>query len=255
MTKPYLLLVDDSPDMALIVRLLGRRAGLEVAECRCIAEGWTALQERAPDLLLVDMILTGESGAELCRRVRAAPELKGIRMALFTDWVMQDAICEGLEAGADLVLAKHLITEEPEWQQRLREILRWMRGQVWVKLVALKTSPAWPSPPPNWIAVYNQALQQVLVRRFGSGLLRVLLHRAVQQTFACRQRPGDPSAWVSADGASLNERRITADPETAAALGASLAEQMWCLLGSRDSAFFAAALAPIVPGLTEAVLL
>ena len=256
MNKPFLLLVDDSADMGAIVRLLGKRAGVQVEEYGCVADGWTALQQRPPELLLLDMRLSGESGADLCRRVRLSPELRPLKIALFTNLEMQDDIRQGLEAGADLLFAKNLVTQMDDWQARLKEILAWTRGRVWRKLVALKTSAAWPAPPPDWVRLYNQTLQQVLARHFGADMLRVLLYRAVQQTFVWKKRSEEPSAWLAGDGALLHESRIAAaaDAETMAILGASLAEQVWSVLGSRDSATFAAALAPIVPGLKEAVL-
>src|SRR4051812_20516515 len=127
MSAPLLLLVDDSPDMGLIVRSLGKRGGAEVAHRTGVADAWALLHERVPDLLLLDMRLAGESGADLCRRLRGDPELAALRVALFTNWVLHEDICAGLEAGADLVFAKDLVSQIGEWQRRLSEILGWTR--------------------------------------------------------------------------------------------------------------------------------
>src|SRR5205823_1860627 len=85
MTKPSLLLVDDSPDMAVIVRLLGKRSGVQVFDCPSVAEGWTALQKHRPNLLLLDMRLIGESGADLCRQVRTSEDYRSLGVALFVN--------------------------------------------------------------------------------------------------------------------------------------------------------------------------
>jgi CheY-like chemotaxis protein len=253
MSAPLLLLVDDSPEMGLIVRSLGKRGGAEVVHQTSIAAAWDFLRERVPDLILLDMRLTGESGADLCRRVRDVAELSALRVALFTNWVLHDDICAGLEAGADLVFAKDLVSQLGEWQRRLRGILGWTRGRVFTKLLAWRGASPWPEPPADWVAVYNQALQQTLARRFGASLLRTLLRRAVLQSFAHTGRAGDPDAWLDLDRGGLCAGRTAGGPETAAALGAALAEQLWCVLGSPDSAFFADALAAVLPGLREAL--
>jgi CheY-like chemotaxis protein len=255
MDKPLLLLVDDSPDMAVVVRLLSKRAGVEVEHCSSVADGWAALQRRTPDLLLLDMILTGETGVDLCRRLRATPQVAAMRVALFTISGLHENLRAGLEAGADVVFAKDLVVQPDDWRRRLAEILAWSRGRVWTNLVAWKTDHAWPAPPPDWLGVYNQALRQGLARGMSGSLLRVLVQRAINQTCAHERRGDEGHAWLHVTDAALNEAHLAplATPETVAFLGASLAEQMWCLLGSRDSEFFTAALAPVVPGLTEAL--
>jgi DNA-binding response OmpR family regulator len=253
MSAPLLLLVDDSPEMGLIVRSLGKRGGAEVVHRTGVAAAWDFLRERTPDMLLLDMRLTGESGADLCRRVRDASELNGLRVALFTNWVLHDDICAGLEAGADLVFAKDLVSQLGEWQRRLREILGWTRGRVFTKLEARWGTDPCPDPPADWVAVYNQALQQTLARRFSASLQRTLLRRAVLQALAHTGRAGDPDAWLDFDRGGLCAGGTVGGAETAAALGASLAEQLWCVLGSPDSAFFADALAAVLPALREAL--
>ena len=72
-------------------------------------------------------------------------------------------------------------------------------------------------------------------------------------TLAHENCPDEVRSWLHAEEAALEERRATTatSPEFVAFLGAALTEQMWCLLGSRDSAFFTAALTSVVPGLTE----
>src|ERR1700735_4298130 len=86
---PLLLLVDDQPVMATIVRRLCRSADVEVVYRNCGLDGWAALQERRPELLLLDMRLgVSETGADLCRRVRDTPTLACLPIALFTDWEM-----------------------------------------------------------------------------------------------------------------------------------------------------------------------
>jgi CheY-like chemotaxis protein len=253
---PLLLLVDDQPVMATIVRRLCRSAGVEVLYRPCVADGVAALQERTPELLLLDMRLSPiETGADLCRKVRATPNLASLPVALFTDWEMDRDISAGLAAGADFVFAKNLVGDEGKWRERLAEILAWTRGRVWETLVACNTEPAWPSPPLDWLAIYNRTLQQALIGRLTARILHVVLQLAIRKTHAHLNRPADARAWLHPEGTPLLDASLVSavSPETVVFLGAALAEQMWCLLGTLDSASFTEALARVVPGLTEAI--
>ena len=75
MTPPRLLLVDDAPEIALIVRRYCHRAGIAV-DARAdpaAARDALAAARQLPDLLLLDVNLPGESGVELCRRLKGEP--------------------------------------------------------------------------------------------------------------------------------------------------------------------------------------
>src|SRR5690348_4653339 len=80
---PRLLLVEDAPDVALVVAHLGRRLGLEVLQRADVASAWDCARAAAPDLVLLDLNLGGERGEGLCRRLRAAPETARVPVALF----------------------------------------------------------------------------------------------------------------------------------------------------------------------------
>ena len=256
MANPLLLLVDDSADLGVIVRAHCRRIGVEVRHALGIEDGWAALREQPPNLLLLDLRLTGEHGTELLRRVRTSSKVASLHVALFTNWMLQEDIEAGLEAGADFVFAKDLVTRPDEWRQRVVEILGWSYGRTWNLLVASNTERTWPTPPVGWVSLCNEALEQVLARRLATNLLPVMLRRAVDHTITRLNRKDDPRGWLRAGGAALNTERLAsvADPETAAHLCVSMADQLWCVLGSQDSGMFADVLAPVVPHLKEALL-
>ena len=206
--QPLLLLVDDSPDMGYLVRRLSGRGdtGVDLVHTTTVEDGWAALQERRPDLVLLDMRLPAlRDGTDLCRKIRAAPDLADLRVALFVNSSLHEDIAAGLEAGADLVCAKDLIVQPKEWQQRLTEILAWTRGRVWAKMVTWRAQAVWPTPPADWLAVYNRALRQALARRISGQLLRVLLLRAITATLAHDQRPEEAPVWLHADDVILEE--------------------------------------------------
>ncbi len=69
MTRPYLLAVDDEPDMALLVAEV---AELEGYEARAVTSGPALLAElarRAPDVIVLDVVMPEMDGIELCRRL------------------------------------------------------------------------------------------------------------------------------------------------------------------------------------------
>ena len=81
--------------------------GYEALEFADGVEAWRAIEAGdAPELALLDWILPGMDGAEICRRVRADPRLRAMYLILVTVRGGQADIVEGLEAGADDYVSK-----------------------------------------------------------------------------------------------------------------------------------------------------
>jgi DNA-binding response OmpR family regulator len=113
-----LLVVDDSAEVAFIVRHIGRKVGWEVASCPNAEQARVQVQQSRPDLLLLDVHLPRESGYEFCRWLRTLPGL-----ALFSHWQHpQEMDAAGRTAGADFVLSKELLARPEECRQRLEAI-------------------------------------------------------------------------------------------------------------------------------------
>lgn len=66
------LVVDDEPDLRLILQLNLQRLGHEAATAASAEEAWEVLQSDRPDALLLDVSLPGESGLSLLARLREA---------------------------------------------------------------------------------------------------------------------------------------------------------------------------------------
>ena len=81
--------------------------GYEALECSDGTEAWQALQAQdAPDVALLDWMLPGIDGAEICQRVRADPRLRATYLILVTVRGTRADIVAGLQAGADDYVAK-----------------------------------------------------------------------------------------------------------------------------------------------------
>jgi DNA-binding response OmpR family regulator len=86
------------------------------------------LQERVPDLLILDWMLPGISGIELCRRLRARPETERLPIIMLTARGEESERVRGLATGADDFVVKPFST--PELLARVRAMLRRARPEV-----------------------------------------------------------------------------------------------------------------------------
>ncbi len=257
--RPLLLVVDDSAELGMVVSVLGRRGGQEVVVCPDAPAGWAFLEQRRPDLVLLDHNLPGVSGVELCSAIRATPDLAGLRVALFGHWHLpQDMILE-LEAGVDFVVSKELITEPDAWQTRLREILAWTHGRHWQRLVSWMDETALPELPANWPTALNQALRHNSLKQLRPQILRFLLWRSLRQVVSSYVTDAELTHWLAPGEAALAVNRVPASlgckerrasVESVVVLAVSLAEQTWSILGAEATAAFRSSLA-LIAGFEE----
>ncbi len=118
-----IVLVEDQPDVGMIIQKLAQRDGLAVTWFTTAEEAWPDLQERGADLLLLDVHLPGISGVELCRRLRDWPALARVPVVMFTPDHEVERLAELRAAGADFFIAKDLLCEPLQWQQKIQELL------------------------------------------------------------------------------------------------------------------------------------
>jgi two-component system OmpR family response regulator len=114
-----LLLVDDDTDILELLTKFLRQHGFETAAASDGAAALALLQQETFDLILLDLMLPGEDGLSLCRRIRAAertPIIMLTAISATTDRVV------GLELGADDYLTKPFDTRE--LLARIRAVLR-----------------------------------------------------------------------------------------------------------------------------------
>ncbi|MFD3333385.1 response regulator [Streptomyces sp. NPDC058700] len=116
---PRVLLIEDDPSVREGVELGLRRRGHEVRTAPTGEAGLDALAEFRPDLLLLDLMLPGMNGVQVCRRVRESSQLPIIMLTARGD---DFDVVIGLEAGADDYIVKPARTEVIE--ARIRAVLR-----------------------------------------------------------------------------------------------------------------------------------
>lgn len=110
--SPKILIVDDEPSTAEMFRLMLDQAGYRVAVAHGTGVAINALRRERPDLLLLDVMMPGVSGLELCRYVRRDPEWAHLPIVLISAKSQPEDIQEGLEAGATVYLTKPVAKDE-----------------------------------------------------------------------------------------------------------------------------------------------
>ena len=117
-----ILVVDD---IAANLRLLEARLNAEYYEVALASSGPEALvraEEWSPDVILLDVMMPGMDGYEVCRRLKANPETAYIPVVMVTALVDSAERVRGLEAGADDFLSKPV--DHPTLFARVRALLR-----------------------------------------------------------------------------------------------------------------------------------
>jgi phosphate regulon transcriptional regulator PhoB len=117
-----ILVIEDEPDIAELVRYHLEKAGLPA---RIVADGKQALELIArdqPDLIILDLMLPGLDGLEVCRRIRGSQATKGIPVIILTARAEEVDRVLGLEMGADDYVPKPFSPRE--LVARVKAVLR-----------------------------------------------------------------------------------------------------------------------------------
>jgi CheY-like chemotaxis protein len=110
--KARILFVDDAPDILMISTIRLRKLGYEVLTASSGDEGIKIALEKRPSLIFLDIMMPDKDGLEVCREIKANPELKDIPVVLFSA-ISEDTIREKLSySGADDYLLKPFESHE-----------------------------------------------------------------------------------------------------------------------------------------------
>ena len=117
-----ILIVEDEEPLTMLLRYNLEAEGYEVETSGRGDEADTRLKESTPDLIVLDWMLPGLSGIELCRRLRARPETRQLPIIMLTARGEESEKVRGLATGADDYIVKPFSV--PELLARVRALLR-----------------------------------------------------------------------------------------------------------------------------------
>jgi two-component system phosphate regulon response regulator PhoB len=117
-----ILVVEDEEALAALLDYNLTHAGYRVRVCADGDEALMALDEEAPDLAILDWMLPGVSGIEICRRIRARAKTRDLPVIMITARGEEEDRVRGLDTGADDYMTKPL--SMAELTARVKAVLR-----------------------------------------------------------------------------------------------------------------------------------
>jgi CheY-like chemotaxis protein len=100
------LVVDDSAPIRRMVRFAVEQRGHRVLEAADGVVAWQLMMEERPDLVILDVMMPGPSGLDVCRAIRADPHLAALPVIILTAGGLEGMEADALAAGASGFLMK-----------------------------------------------------------------------------------------------------------------------------------------------------
>lgn len=122
MSNEYILLIDDDEEVLGTLSRTLKPQGFEVGLAHSGKEGLRKIRENIPDLLILDIMMPGMDGLEVCRNIRADINFNRLPILFLSARDSTDEIVEGLDIGGDDYIVKPF--EITELNARVRALLR-----------------------------------------------------------------------------------------------------------------------------------
>ena len=115
------LVADDEPNILISLEFLMKREGHRVLVARDGNAALELIRSQRPALVLLDVMMPGKSGFEVCQAVRADESLAGVKILMLTAKGRDTDLAQGLGLGADGYMTKPFSTQE--LAARVRDML------------------------------------------------------------------------------------------------------------------------------------
>lgn len=99
--KKRILLIEDEEDIAALIKLQAELSGYKLHVEVDGINGYRAIEREKPDLVILDIMLPGENGLDICRKMKSNSELKNIPVVILSARGEELDVVLGLELGAD----------------------------------------------------------------------------------------------------------------------------------------------------------
>jgi len=120
MTK-HVLIADDEPNIVISLEFLMKREGHRVSVARDGDAALEAIRRERPDLVLLDVMMPGRSGFDVCQAVRADEALARVKILMLSAKGRDTDLAKGTALGADAYMTKPFSTRE--LADKVREML------------------------------------------------------------------------------------------------------------------------------------
>lgn len=107
-----ILIVDDEPNILLSLDFLFRKKGFEVFIARNGSEALQLLDDKRPDITLLDIMMPDVDGYEVCEYIRKHPQLHSSKVIFLSAKSKKTDIEKGMDAGADRYVTKPFSTRD-----------------------------------------------------------------------------------------------------------------------------------------------
>lgn len=101
MQKPKIVLIEDEADIAALIKLQADISGYKVFVETDGLNGLRTIEREKPDIVLLDIMLPGQNGLDVCRKLKSNPDLKDIPVIMLSAKSEEIDVILGLELGAD----------------------------------------------------------------------------------------------------------------------------------------------------------
>lgn len=136
MIAPKIMIVEDEEPLGTLLHYNLEAEGYETEVVANADEADLRLKEAVPDLLVLDWMMPGISGIELCRRIRIRSETKRLPIILLTARGEENDRIRGLSVGADDYLVKPF--SMPEFVMRIKALLRRARPEFIASVLSVQ---------------------------------------------------------------------------------------------------------------------
>ncbi|MFZ1416384.1 MAG: response regulator [Defluviicoccus sp.] len=116
-----ILVVEDEPNIVLSLQFLMKKAGFEVRVANDGEEALSLVQDRAPDLILLDVMIPKRDGFDVCQTIRANPDWKDVYIILLTAKGREVDREKGIALGANDYVTKPFSTRD--LTEKVKQIL------------------------------------------------------------------------------------------------------------------------------------
>ena len=106
MANEHILVVEDEEDIQELLRFNLEKEGFQVSTVGTGEDGISQVREKTPDLVVLDLMLPGLNGLDVCRLLKGSAESKSVPVVMVTAKGEEADVVAGLELGADDYLVK-----------------------------------------------------------------------------------------------------------------------------------------------------